>query len=93
MHRKACAACAASALMQTPREELAGDVYLLFSAHEETDAVGGVAGEIISTAGTVLTGTVGMINGIVQLVQMSATSMTATATAATAVNSWRVLPT
>lgn len=45
------------------------------------DAVGGVAGEIISTAGTVLTGTVGMINGIVQLVQMSATSMTATATA------------
>lgn len=46
------------------------------------EAVGGVAGEIISTAGTVLTGTVGMINGIVQLVQMSATSMTATATAA-----------
>lgn len=46
------------------------------------EAVGGVAGEIISTAGTVLTGTVGMINGIVQLVQKSATSMTATATAA-----------
>ena len=51
------------------------------------NAVGGVAGEIISTAGTVLTGTVGVVNGIVQLVQMSTTSMTATATAgATAIS-------
>ena len=39
---KACAACAISAIMKTPREELAGDVYLLLSAHEETDRLGGV---------------------------------------------------
>lgn len=40
---KACAAIAAHALASTPREELAGDVYLLFSVHEETDPVGGTA--------------------------------------------------
>ncbi len=39
---KACAACAISALMKTKREDLAGDVYLLLSAHEETDRLGGV---------------------------------------------------
>ncbi len=39
---KACAAIAASAVMNTPREALVGDVYLLFSAHEETDRLGGV---------------------------------------------------
>jgi len=39
---KACAACAVKAIAETPREELAGDVYLLLSAHEETDRLGGV---------------------------------------------------
>lgn len=39
---KACAACAISAVTKTKREELAGDVYLLLSAHEETDRLGGV---------------------------------------------------
>lgn len=39
---KACAACAVSALMKLPKEKLAGDVYLLLSAHEETDRQGGV---------------------------------------------------
>lgn len=43
LDNKACAACAAAALMNTPREALAGDVYLLFSVHEETDNVGGTA--------------------------------------------------
>lgn len=43
LDNKACAACAAAALMQTPAEELAGDVYLLLSVHEETDAIGGTA--------------------------------------------------
>lgn len=32
---KACAACAASAIFSTAREELAGDVYLVLSAQEE----------------------------------------------------------
>ena len=51
------------------------------------DAVGGTAGEIISTAGTIATSTLSMINGIVQLVSMSSASMTATAaTAATAIS-------
>ena len=51
------------------------------------DTVGGTAGEIISTAGTIATSTLSMINGIVQLVTMSSTSMTATAgTAATAIS-------
>lgn len=39
---KACAACAIKAIAETPREELAGDVYLMLSAHEETDRLGGV---------------------------------------------------
>ena len=39
---KACAACAVKALAEIPRESLAGDVYLLLSAHEETDRLGGV---------------------------------------------------
>ena len=39
---KACAACAISAVMNTRREDLAGDVYFLLSAHEETDRLGGV---------------------------------------------------
>ena len=46
------------------------------------DAVGGAAGEIIQTAGQIATSTLSMINGIVQLVNMSATGMTATAGAA-----------
>ncbi len=51
------------------------------------DAVGGTAGEIISTAGTVATSTLSMINGIVQLVSMSSASMAATAaTAGTAIS-------
>ena len=40
---KACAAIAAKALMDLPREALAGDVYLLFSVREETGKYGGVA--------------------------------------------------
>lgn len=43
LDNKACAACAAAALMRVPREELAGDVYLLLSVHEETDHIGGTA--------------------------------------------------
>ncbi len=39
---KACAACAIAAILQTPRDQLAGDVYMLLSAHEETDRLGGV---------------------------------------------------
>lgn len=39
---KACAACAISAIIGQRREDLAGDVYLLLSAHEETDRLGGV---------------------------------------------------
>ena len=39
---KACAACAIKAIAETPREKLAGDVYVLLSAHEETDRLGGV---------------------------------------------------
>ena len=39
---KACAACAIKAIAETPREELAGDVYLVLSAHEETDRLGGI---------------------------------------------------
>ena len=43
LDNKACAACAVDAILNTPREELAGDVYLLLSVHEETDSTGGVA--------------------------------------------------
>jgi len=39
---KACAACAAYAIANTPAEELYGDVYLLLSNFEETSAYGGV---------------------------------------------------
>lgn len=39
---KACAACAVKALAEIDRDKLAGDVYLLLSAHEETDRLGGV---------------------------------------------------
>ncbi|MBQ8342381.1 MAG: M20/M25/M40 family metallo-hydrolase [Clostridia bacterium] len=40
---KACCAVAAHALCDIPAEELAGDVYLVFSVHEETDREGGTA--------------------------------------------------
>ena len=40
---KACAAAAIYALANTPREELAADVYLLLSCHEETVRIGGAA--------------------------------------------------
>lgn len=39
---KACAACAIHALSQLDPEDLAGDVYLMLSAHEETDRLGGI---------------------------------------------------
>ena len=43
LDNKACAACAVDAILNTPREALAGDVYLLLSVHEETDNIGGAA--------------------------------------------------
>jgi endoglucanase len=43
LDNKACCAAAAYALMNTPREALAGDVYLVFAVHEETDRIGGTA--------------------------------------------------
>ncbi len=43
LDNKACAAIAARALLETPRDKLAGDVYLLLSVHEETDKIGGTA--------------------------------------------------
>lgn len=46
------------------------------------DTVGGVAGEIISTAGSIMTASLSMINGIMQLVNMSTTGIKGTATAA-----------
>ena len=46
------------------------------------DTVGGVAGEIISTAGSIMTASLSMRNGIVQLVNLSATGIQGTATAA-----------
>ena len=45
---KACAAAAIYALANTPREELAADVYLLLSCHEETVRIGGVAASAFS---------------------------------------------
>ena len=48
------------------------------------EAVGGTVGEIISAAGQIATSTMSMINGIVQLVQMSSSGMVATAAAASA---------
>lgn len=38
---KACGACAAWGIINTPREKMAGDVYLQLSVHEETDREGG----------------------------------------------------
>lgn len=56
------------------------------SFDEIGEVVGGVAGEILSTAGSIASQTLGMINGIVQLVNISATGMTATGqSAATAI--------
>ena len=46
------------------------------------DSVGGVAGEAIKAAGSVMSSTLTMINGIVQLVTMSSVGMQGTATAA-----------
>lgn len=46
------------------------------------DTVGGVAGEIISAAGGIMTSSLSMINGIMQLVNMSTTGIKGTATAA-----------
>ena len=43
LDNKACAACAVTALSDVPASELAGDVYLLLSVHEETDNIGGTA--------------------------------------------------
>lgn len=40
---KACGACAAFAIINTPKEELAANVCLLFSAYEETSRLGGVS--------------------------------------------------
>ena len=40
---KACAAVAAYAILNTPREKLAGDVALMLSCQEETSRLGGVA--------------------------------------------------
>ena len=45
---KACAAAAIYALANTPKEELAADVYLLLSCHEETVRIGGVAASAFS---------------------------------------------
>lgn len=46
------------------------------------DEIGGVAGEAIKTAGTIATSTLSMINGIVQLVNMSAGAMQGTSESA-----------
>lgn len=46
------------------------------------DAIGGTVGKVISAAGEITGSTLSMINGIVQLVQMSSTSMSSTASAA-----------
>lgn len=40
---KACAACAAEGITRAPREELAGDVYLMLSSREETSFPGGAS--------------------------------------------------
>lgn len=48
------------------------------------DQVGGTAGEIVSATGQIMSSTLTMINGIVQLVNSSSAGMTATATAASA---------
>lgn len=48
------------------------------SFKEIGQTVGGVAGEIISTAGTIMTSSLSMINGIVQLVNISSAGLQAT---------------
>ncbi len=48
------------------------------------ETIGGAAGEIISSTGQIMSSTLTMINGIVQLVNSSSAGMTATATAAAA---------
>ncbi len=45
---KACGACALWAIKNTPAERLCGDIYLLFSAVEETNRVGGVSAAVHS---------------------------------------------
>ena len=45
---KACAACALSGIASAPVEALAGDVYLLLSAIEETNRLGGAAAATFS---------------------------------------------
>lgn len=40
---KSCAACAIYGVAKTPKDALAGDVYIQLSAHEETDRLGGAA--------------------------------------------------
>lgn len=47
---KACAACALWAIMNTPTEELVGDVYVLLSSVEETNRLGGAAAGTFSVA-------------------------------------------
>ena len=47
---KACAACALWAIMNTPAENLAGDVYVLLSSVEETNRLGGAAAGTFSVA-------------------------------------------
>lgn len=47
---KACAACAVYGIAQTPRERLAGDVYLLLSRYEETSRLGGVTPAVFAIA-------------------------------------------
>lgn len=51
------------------------------SFEEIGDTIGGVAGDIIKTAGEISTSALTMINGIMQLTQNAATGVTATATA------------
>ncbi|MBQ3063892.1 MAG: M20/M25/M40 family metallo-hydrolase [Clostridia bacterium] len=45
---KACAAIAAKAMMELPRDALAGDVYLLLSVREETGKYGGVSPAVLA---------------------------------------------
>ena len=46
---KACAAIAIYAVANTPREQLAADVYVLLSATEETNRLGGVSAAVFAT--------------------------------------------
>lgn len=69
-------------------KDLQEELRSCISTFEEIgDAVGGVAGEVISTAGSIASSTLSMINGIVTLVTSSSAAMTGTAaTAATAIS-------